>query len=1420
MSSGFPQTDDMPVLRCSVVDPAHRAVPVDLTISVPDRTTWADVSHQVTAEAGLAPDTRFTVDKQPVSDDVVVGWPPLLNGALLVADTGAPGVASARGLLELHVVAGPDSGRIHPIRPGGHRIGRSPSADVRLVDADLSRWHARLTVTAEGVALNDLGSVNGTSVDQVTVGTEPHPITAGQRIHVGRSTLALRSPAVRLAVTRVTGQGLVEVNQAPRPRPDRHPPEVRRPTPPTDAVAHRWSWTAMLLPLAVAVPIALVTRQPIFLLFALMSPVMLVANTISDRGHGRRDRREADRLWREQSQDVDRLVAAALAEEVVARRAAAPDAAELLRTVTRPSARLWERAPGSTDVLNLLLGNGRVAADVRVTDGSGGTEVQYLEDAPVVVSLTAHGHLGVAGARPHVIGVARHLVSQLAAWHGPALVQLVVLTCDERAAADWGWARWLPHVRDGGLTHDRDQAQAAVSAMHDVVRDRVEQGRTGHGRWAGPYTVVVLDSASALRSLPGLADLLVRGPSVGIHSLCLDEDLAGLAGECGAILELRADGGRLITDDCRIDPVRWDAVGAGWVQTVARALAPLRDATPAAGAAALPSDVRLLDLLDVDTADPAAILDGWNRCGASTSAVIGVDHDGPAEVDLRRDGPHALVAGTTGAGKSELLQSLVAALAVANRPDEMSFVLVDYKGGAAFSGCVDLPHTAGLVTDLDEHLAARALASLGAELNRREHALKALSCKDIEAYHSLRQADPALPALARLVVVIDEFRLLAEELPAFVSGLVRVAAVGRSLGVHLILATQRPAGIVSADIKANVNLRIALRVRDRADSDDVVDAPDAARIDAGTPGRAVCRSGSSELRALQVARVTGSASSKPAAIEVVRSDRPTRSPSRPPNPDDDLSVLVSSLRAATARGRIRPAPPAWLPPLPRLVTLDELRPDVGGVDLPHVGIDGGRCGVGIGLVDLPAQQRQPVLRWHPVDDGHLGLAGGPGSGRTSGLVSTALAMADAYPPAELHLHVIDAAAGQLRDLLGLPHVGTVLTIDQPRLVSRLVHRLTSEVRRRSNEPAGDGRPHPALVLLVDGWDALVEALDTLDHGRSTEALTALLRDGRAAGLRAVVTGDRALLTSRLTAVVPNRLLLRVTDPTDLLLAGLAGTPPAADPPPGRAVRTRDGAAVQLAAAPSDLHAALARVDERWRPGGAVSRDGGSTRPEVEPPLRLVELTTTVSLDHVLARLASLGPLGRTCVLGLGGDEGQPVVLDLDVDPVSVVAGPPGSGRSTALRTIARSLHGAGLPVLTVCPRPSPLHSGPWPVLSALDDRVLAKHLDAEPGSCVLVDDAELLVDSPVDLVLDGLARRRPDRSSAGLVLAGTTTGLLATFRGAAASARAARTGLLLRPTVPSDGEVLGIRAEPPDRTGPGRGLFVLRGEQQPVQVAT
>jgi DNA segregation ATPase FtsK/SpoIIIE, S-DNA-T family len=1434
-------------LWLSVVAPGART-PVDLRVSTPDGSVVGSVAGHLRAAAGV--EGPLYVEGVPLGDETRLGVPPLVHGALVTV--GLPGRPQRpHGLLQVHVVGGPDAGTVHRVEPGIVRIGRATGNDIRLDDPDVSRTHAEVAIGWESVGVRDLGSTNGTAVDGHEVRDQPVPLPVGVPLRVGASTLVLTGPGIGPAAIRSDGAGRLEVNRPPRIRHRPETAEITMPGEPRVRERGRFPLVAVLLPLVIAAVLVAVFRRPEFAVLAVLPPIMLGAQWVGDRLAQRRDARSA-RAAHERALAATRgRLTAALAEESAAAHEEAPDLATVLLTAAVPTATLWHRRPGDADWLLLRLGSADLPSTVRIrspaSDAAATLGQPVLHGVPATVALREVGVLGLTGPRHRLLGLARAVLAQLAVHHSPRDLALVLLAPDERAA-DWAWARWLPHLAPSddhncsalvGL--DGAQVAARVAELSTVLGARREatdqEGRPGR------HTVLFLDGARALRSVPGVAMLLAQGPALGVLAICLDERPEDLPAECRARTVLEGESATTLRIEVDgLAPVAdgvVDGVSPRWAERVARALAPLRDAMPDhAGAAPLPDSVRWLELVvGGDGAPPLTAPDvaaRWQASPRSTSALIGVAAGGPFTVDLRRDGPHALVAGTTGSGKSELLQTLVVSLAVANRPDEMCFVLVDYKGGAAFAECARLPHTAGLVTDLDGQLTRRALASLDAELVRRERVLGSAGVSELDAYATLRP--PGSAPLPRLVIVVDEFATLVEELPDFVRGLVGVAQRGRSLGVHLVLATQRPAGVVSPEIRANTGLRIALRVTDAAESDDVVSSREAASIPRHVPGRALARAGAEPPVAFQTAWLGGRvASVTDVRVEAASwprlGDPVLHSGGTVLDGPTDLARVVDVVTRAADHLSITSIPSPWLPPLPDRVSARALPVAVAPGRVPPLPY---------GIIDLPAEQASRALALDLQDGGHLVVAGGPRSGRSTLLRTLAVQVGEHCSTADVHMYGIDCGNGALLPLASLPHCGAVFTGDQVERLARLLDRLGDEVRRRQAllaragvaDPAerrSDAEPAerlPHLLVLLDRWEGFLTALDDVDGGRLTDAVVGLLRDGPGVGLRMVVTGDRSVLVGRVASLVGDTLVLSMPDRADAALAGLQLRDLPERQVPGRAVLAPSGLEAQLAR-PGDDGSGQGDV-ARLREVAAAATARDSAEPPHRRPFRVVALPDRVAYSGSLVR-GRTSTSGLWALVGIGGDEATPIGVDLGAQagPAFVIGGPPTSGRSTALAVMAVSLLDAGAHVLLVAPRRTLLthlegRAGVRCVLtgSAGDEtRLEVAAATATEPLVVLVDDAELLVEDALGTALAAYLRSCRDRDRA-LVLAGETTELQAGFRGVVAEARRARTGLLLSPEGPLDGDLVGVRLTRSLTIPgpPGRGVLVRRGAVTAVQV--
>ncbi len=911
-------------------------------------------------------------------------------------------------------------------------------------------------------------------------------------------------------------------NRPPRPVPNYRPIVLRPPQPPQQpGKPMRFGWAALIVPVILGIGMAILIH-PRMAVFAVFSPVMLLANWVEDRRRLRRELRESGEAYRDALARFRREVSHAHFLEMRQRRSTAQPPEDLELLALRADSRLWQRRHGHADFMTLPVGSGCVewtpmwAQEPAAEAARVVKSFSELHDVPVAVTLGGGDVVGVAGERAIGLGVMRQLVLQAAVNHGPADLSISVFT---ESPHDWDWTKWLPHVEVAGrrrLAASRDEIEEVAAMLPGPGGTESEELRH----------LVVVDLPDLLTGPQAkIRELLKGGKGHGVAGVAMARRTLDLPSLATTIIALDADRSHVRFSDGNEALLTPWAIDAPRARRIARALARVDDPELAQAGSNLPPIARLGSLLGLGD-DPAdAIAARWRRGAGRPAAPIGVGTDGVFSIDLVSDGPHALLGGTTGSGKSELLRSLVASLAASASPRDLNFVLVDYKGGSAFDACASLPHTVGLVTDLDDHLAGRSLVCLEAELRYREERLRAVGLSDIGDL-AAGEVNP----LPRLLVVIDEFAALATELPDFMNALVGIAQRGRSLGVHLLLATQRPSGVIDEKIKANTNLRIALRVQDVADSVDVIGSPEAAAIGRTQPGRALARLGPGDTVAFQTALVTGPSQTQHTNtvsahpfVFAAEQPRPGTSATADDSVPSDLEVIVDAAGRAARRLRLPPPRLPWPDPLPEAITL---------ADLPTADISG----AAFALADEPHRQRRMPAGWSP-GSGNLLLYGLPGSGTTTALASLAMATAITTDPNHLHMYILDFDDQILQPLRSLPHVGAVVAGSDRERQHRLLRRLGAELQRRRQAMADgslDATGYPTIVTMVDNYGGFADHYSEPGDMAVNNLVARLIADGPGVGMMTIVTakhpGDvpsRIASTDCRPAGVPARRSLRL-----------------------------------------------------------------------------------------------------------------------------------------------------------------------------------------------------------------------------------------------------------------------------------------------------
>ncbi len=1361
-------------------------------------TTVADL-HAALAQQGQRDlSCEICVDGIAIDPQQRVHGSGIHHGSLL--SYALPPTATGQPMIEAVWVAGPDAGVSVRLAAGSHLIGRAPLASVRCGDPELELHHAKLEVRDNGtMSLTQLAGRLCVVVDGRPLERAVH-VGAGQCIEIGSSLLELR--AIRddsdggHADATVSRLRHAAAQQASATNPwhtsfVRSPRQIRTFEPPTAHVPQRERAgstvaTGALIPAALgvvgAVAMALLLGQSTFLLFGLMGAFVAAGTWFTQRYSGARAQAKAGLRYEQDRLNFD----AGLREQRIAalcfHRATTPTLDAALAAMNARHDSLWSVRRSDRDAFTISIGRGDTTMDPQVgglSDDAAPDVVAAIRAAGRIdnvaypVTLEAGSVTAFVGAHLVTAGVVRSSVVQLAAASGPADWQLAVVVDKPN---EWGCLGWLPHSADAVGAPMILNAHEVGQFVGDLDLDD-----------ARPLVVVVdrpsLFSArtSALRRL-----LASRRDLVVLLMCAAPEDVPAIATR-SLVVDERSRG--LWSADTRssAEPVAVHVAAASVAHTLraAAAIAGLTDPEAADDTSAIPRAVGLIELLGLNAHDHSllteAVASQWTSNGIDPAPCtpLGVAADGVVEIDLAGDGPHALIAGTTGAGKSELLRSLVVGLCARLSPDEITFVLVDYKGGATFDACIDLPHVVGVVTDLDERLGERALRSLEAELRRREQLLRDAGATDLSSYRSIRASEPMLERLARLVVVIDEFATLAVQQPSFIGALLGVAQRGRSLGVHLVLATQRPSGVIGEDIRANTNLRIALRVQDPADSNDVIGEPSAAALPRALAGRAIMRLGNDEHVMFQTARSTGPMVA--AAGQLTVREFGTRStaaastscPSADGEQPTELSTLVRAISAAATQCGIEAPHRPWLAPLPTLLAASAVAPGA------------------LGIIDDPDRQQQPLLQWSPRD-GNLLIAAASGMGSTSALLALVAHSLHHQPSAELF--VIDAMGDpRLKHLESVSGCATVVELRDRERLTRLLATLDCDRVSRKSRPASTSAD--SMVLMIDGIGALRAELESNDLFEQLAQLDALIAEGQSVGIAVVLTTTQpGAVPSGMLSQMAQRWVFHLADPGDASALGLRALT-LSEAVPGRFVDVRTRCEAQLVA-----------VDES-------TFEGLAPRPTCHTTRALGSLPTHVDLAHLPATVKSGCDL--ELLIGMSYSSLQPSVMAVPSGEHLLVVGPYRSGRSATLHTVCsawQQAHPRGW-VASLPARRSSAREGH--VFQSVDAMLAA--LPAGGDALLVIDDAELVNDEHGDLAELVSSRREGVTVAA----AARPDALRSAYGHWTNAVRRSRLGLVMAACSDLDGDLLNavLPRRLPIAARPGLAWMVADGDQQLVQIA-
>jgi len=1082
------------------------------------------------------------------------------------------------------------------------------------------------------------------------------------------------------------------------------------------------SWAGILLPPAtmiiVTLLMAVTEQQGAYMLMSMLMTVVALVNSLvsvsRQKKKYRKGKRQRETKYLQYIADVKSELSLQQNMQVVAMTEMNPDPNFCMNRIRNTDSKLWERTPAHDDFLSVRVGIGNVpfAIDLEFQKQRFnldddplvcepqkiGLEYEKVNNVPVCMNLFKDEICGLVGENKRVIDTLNTIMLQIITNHGYDDVSIVLLLKEENVPR-LEWMKFLPHVWDPDykvrfLACGKAMSHQVLSSLCDIIRAReLAKKDAGNAVSAAlPHYLFVVDDPALLEQEQIAKYLHNPNKELGVSCLFTADNKAYLPTNCKTVLSVGSKAHELSTKDGSAKIIfNPDIIDADKLDFIGRKLAPLRIKS-ATSSFELPKSITLSQMYKIKRTAEMDLQSRWstNRTYMGMNVPIGARAGNELfYLDMHETGygPHGLVAGTTGSGKSELLQSIIISLAMNYHPHDVVFVLIDYKGGGMADVFQGMPHLVGTITNLGGNQTTRALVSIKSELQRRQRVFSEHGVNNIDKYQKLYHNGGAKIPIPHLIMIADEFAELKAEQPDFMKELVSTARVGRSLGVHLILATQKPGGIVDDQIWSNSKFKISLKVQDINDSRDVIKREDAAYIK--EPGRAYIQVGNDEVFELFQSAYAGAdydptgekdkGANKDQTVYRValhgRCDKiyplleekiaKTELPSQ-------LKAMVEHIISTADELSISALQGPWPPPLAEELFIDDLFAEESGFDYEKGSWrnSSGTLAPPVGILDNPREQIQDLLTFDFLNDGNLFVYGMPGSGKTVFLQTLCLSLAHHYSPQEVCIYVLDFGGGAFRRMETLPHIGGLMTVEEEFKINKFLVFIFHLIEERKKEfllTKVDGfaqykektdKEMPGVFIILDNYTALAELYD-----RIADQFLTLAREGQKYGIYIVASANQEK-AYRFSVNFKMAVSFEMTDKTDydMIVGRCQGLEPARNP--GRALLRHKP--------PLEFQTANCCFRDKSMEEILDTFDAFVQAGKIERAMSIPQMPDVVDIYDI-----NDSENGSVLNFALMSDTLRPIGIDTVLNHVFLVAGEPAKGKSTLLASMASYMLGNG-----------------------------------------------------------------------------------------------------------------------------------------------